>query len=383
MQSNGAGCVALTRAKGYSYETVRDAVRRQFELLGVQRNELEGKRIVIKPNLLMKRAPERFTTTHPMVVRCIVEQLLSLGVQAEGITLADSPGGPYTCAALEGIYRVSGMRQALEGTGVRLNMDVSHVRVRCGAYSQCAAFDLITPVAQADYVINVPKLKTHCMMTLSAGVKNLFGCVPGLMKPELHYRFPQEGRFAGMLVDLAQTVRPALTILDAIVSMEGDGPSSGTARETDLIAGARNPHALDAVVCRLAGLPDPATLRDARGRRLLTQAAPHTVGDTVEPFSPRLKAPRSKSSTFVDSLPGMLRRPVEKIAVSLAQPRPQVDTRRCVGCGKCAESCPAHTISLTDGKASIQHKRCIRCYCCQEMCPVQAIGVHRFGLFRL
>lgn len=86
-------------------------------------------------------------------------------------------------------------------------------------------FSIINPIAKADMVISVAKLKSHCMTGLSGGVKNLFGCVPGLLKPELHSRFPKPELFCRMLLDLCELVRPVVTVVDAIVAMGGDGPA--------------------------------------------------------------------------------------------------------------------------------------------------------------
>ena len=82
----------------------------------------------------------------------------------------------------------------------------------------------------ADYIIDFCKLKTHGMVGLSCAVKNMFGCVPGTNKPEYHYRFPGEADFSDMLIDLNEYAKPVLSIVDAVVGMEGNGPTNGTPR---------------------------------------------------------------------------------------------------------------------------------------------------------
>jgi uncharacterized protein (DUF362 family)/ferredoxin len=373
--------VAFTAAGDYRYETVREAVRRQFELLHVADAVRPGMRVVLKPNLVMKRAPEQATTTHPMVVRCVAQELHALG--AEEIILAESPGGPYTHSALEGIYRGCKMDEAARAAGIRLNEDLTSVAVPSQAGKRCASFNLLRPIVEADLVVNLPKLKTHCMTTLSGGVKNLFGCIPGLQKPELHYRFPEESAFCEMLVELAETVSPAFTIIDAVESMEGDGPSGGQPRTTGFLAGSANPFALDAALCAYLGLENVQMVAIARQRGLAPSLEELALcGDRIEPIA-GFKPPRSKSLDFLDRFPAALRPMIRKTAETLAAPRPAVDRRRCIGCGKCAESCPAQILSVQNGKARMASKGCIHCYCCQEMCPVQAIVIRRFWAFQL
>lgn len=361
------------------YDGVERAMERQFELLALDEVFRPGMRVALKPNLVMKRAPERATTTHPAVVTAAVRALRRRGVQ--DIVLAESPGGPYTCAALEGIYAACGMADAACAADFRLNTDTSFDTLACGTFLRCASFPVIRPILEADAVLNLPKLKTHGMTILSGAVKNLFGCVPGLQKPELHYRYQQEDAFCEMLLDLAQAVRPAASIVDAVISMEGDGPSGGVPKRTGFLAGSRNPFALDAVLADRARLSPVTTVRISLAHGLTPPLeAIECLGDTVaeEAFVP----PCTKSLDFLDRLPRPLR-PAARCAVKyLAEARPEV-TRRCVGCGKCAESCPAQIIRMENGRAAIDRKGCIRCFCCHEMCPAGAIRIRRLRIFSL
>lgn len=121
--------------------------------------------------------------------------------------------------------RRRGWRRWPDARGASLNLSADSRNVHVAEGALCRDFDVIDPVADADFVVNCCKLKTHCMTTLSCGVKNLFGCVPGLLKPQLHYRFPDGEQFARMLVDLSLLVKPGLTVADAVDAMEGDGPT--------------------------------------------------------------------------------------------------------------------------------------------------------------
>lgn len=376
--------ISVQTTPSYDRETVQAAVDRHFDLLDLDRRIPPTGKITIKPNLLMKRRPEDGTTTHPSLVEAVIRRVQK--VSNAQITIADSPGGPFTRAALEGIYKASGMEEVARRTGAVLNYDTGSTHVPNPEGELCKAFDLINPIAGADFIISICKLKSHCMTGLSGGVKNLFGCIPGLTKPEFHWRYPQERDFCGMLLDLCGTVKPGITFVDAVVSMEGDGPSSGDLRQTDMTLCATNPYELDLVLTKVIGRqPEDIPLVDcARERGLCPSSADgvELCGDPLRTFAD-FRMPRSRTVDFVSSIPKPLRGICEPIIRRYLTPRPKVLTNKCVGCGKCAESCPAHTIAIVDRKACIDRSKCIRCYCCHEMCPIHAIQVKRSRLLKL
>ncbi len=98
---------------------------------------------------------------------------------------------------------------------------------------------------EADAVINLPKVKSHTQLTLTLGVKNLFGCVPGKMKAWWHMEAGNPNRFGEMLVETARAIAPDLTILDGIIGHEGNGPSGGEPRFLGLLGASRDVFALD------------------------------------------------------------------------------------------------------------------------------------------
>ena len=115
--------VSVTRTKNYDLDSVTQAVWRHFELLHIPDELHSGMRVLIKPNLLLKRCPEEATTTHPAVVEAIIRCLTRLGIH--DITIADSPGGPFTKVTLGPIYEASGMTGVAKRTGAALNYDCS------------------------------------------------------------------------------------------------------------------------------------------------------------------------------------------------------------------------------------------------------------------
>lgn len=372
--------VACVQAEKYEYSVIKDSVDRLFELLKLDSLIKPGMRVVLKPNLLMKRTPEEATTTHPLLVSAVAEKVLELG--AASVLAAESPGGPYTKSSLASIYSASGMTQASSEHHFSLNQDFTYQEVPWPSGKVCKAFNIITPLTEADLIISLPKLKTHGMTGLSGAVKNMFGSVPGLQKPELHYRYPERDEFTNMLIDLWECVRPAVTIVDAVDAMEGNGPSGGSPKHMGLLFASQNPYILDLALANLIDMPvsQIPILQNAILRELCPAEFSHSfmVGDSFQPV-PDFKKPRQKNLDFVDVLPGFLQRPCKRVMEKVLVPNPVIRKKDCIGCGKCAESCPQHIIRIRERKAEIHNrKQCIHCYCCHEMCPKKAIDLRRF-----
>ncbi|HIZ54989.1 MAG TPA: DUF362 domain-containing protein [Firmicutes bacterium] len=366
--------VSIALADCYDDAVLSDAVSRLFADLHINEKIRPDMRVLLKPNLLMKRKPEEATTTHPVLVEVVIRELQQHGITK--ITIADSPGGPYTAAMLKGIYAVSGMEAVAQRTGVCLNEDLGYGVRKNPDGITIQEFTLIRPVLEADFIIDLPKLKTHGMTVMSGAVKNLFGTIPGLMKPEMHMRLPERERFASMLVDLCETVRPGLSICDAVISMEGDGPSGGQPRTTGFLAASENPYALDIVLAHAIGLlsGDVEMLRQAIERGLSPDLSDICqTGDSLPIFTDFQKPSAVKNLDFSNSFP--LPRFLRSRILRQVTPLPRIRKKDCIGCGKCAESCPAHTIRIENHRACIRYDQCIKCYCCHEMCPVKAIDI--------
>lgn len=352
--------VSVRRVDAYQAEKLDKAIAAHFEALKVADDLTADTKVLIKPNLLAARAPSQAVCTHPAVVAAIARWLKKQGVRR--VTVADSPGGAYNGAILEKLYAASGMA-ALEPL-VELNRDTSS-GIKNG-------FCLLTPVLEADYIIDCAKLKTHGLTVMSGAVKNLFGCIPGLKKPEWHCKRPTVDGFCDLLIDLCETVRPNLTVMDAVDCMEGNGPGGGTVRHMGVTLCSRSPYALDEQAARLMGLSSrQAPIIRAARRRQLPSLETVLIGNELPLADPPF--------VFPDAVLGNERffTPNGLFHSFFGRRRsyPTVDAARCVGCGRCAESCPQHIVEIRDKKAVFRRKGCISCFCCQEMCPAHAIGV--------
>lgn len=366
----------LKNVKEYKEELIRPAIREMLNALDISKDLKSGMKVAIKPNLVMAKKPEAApVTTHPLVVKAVAEWLREQGI--EDITLAESSGGPYTPEHMKRIYHVCGMDTI--GDSIHLNEDCSAETVNTRDGFANHSFHLITPIVKADYIINICKLKTHAMTGYSGGIKNLFGTIPGLEKPQMHYRWPEIEDFSRMLVELAETVSPDLTIIDAIDAMEGNGPTGGTSHPLHLLLASRDIWTQDYFAAGLMGL-DPmeiVMIRQAVEKGLAKPDEMKLVGDPVPEALTPFQKPDSISLDFTANVPGFLKKPFVFVASRLLKSYPQVDPKLCVGCGKCAESCPAGIIRIENKKAKFRKKGCISCFCCQEMCPKKAIYVRK------
>jgi uncharacterized protein (DUF362 family)/ferredoxin len=371
-----------------SYQAAKDKVSDLIDMMGgMHRFAKRGERIVLKVNLLREARPEEAATTHPAVVATIA----SLAKKQGAIPIiADSPGGGYryTAKTLNKIYRTSGMSQAAEQAGVEVNWDTTSRPVSYPQGLLIKRFDVITPIIESDAVFNLCKMKTHLFTGMTGAVKNIFGVIPGLSKPGYHAKLQDLERFSAMLLDLVNCISPRLSIMDAVLAMEGDGPGTGDPRQVGLLIGSENPLALDVVASEIMDLAreeNPIILQAEKlGFMPIRLEDINVLGaDMDEVRVPDFEQPQILGHRLgFGRLPWYQRmlEPLFKDAFTIS---PQVIRNKCVACGVCIEGCPMEAISFVKNCAFIDDEKCIRCYCCHEMCPETAIGLKRSWLYRL
>ncbi len=375
--------VSAVPCPSYGKEAVQSALARAIEEAGGLPADPRGMRIGIKANLVSAMKPEEAATTHPALLAALVSYLLARG--AREVVVGDSPGGLYTPAFVHRVYRAAGL-DAVTAVGGLLNEDFSQKSTTAPDAAVLKSFTYTGWIDTCDLLINFCKLKSHGMMGMSNAVKNLFGVIPGTMKPEYHFRFPEQEAFADMIVDLAEFVKPAFSICDAIVGMEGNGPTKGVPRQIGAILASRDPHALDLVAARLIGLrvSEVPTLAAAVSR-LLIPADPDAltvVGDLAALCLSDFKTVAVRRSLRFSGSGKWYSRAFSAVAGKVLSSRP-ILRGGCISCKKCHEVCPAKAIAMKDGKPVIDRKKCIRCFCCQEFCPVGAMQVYRTPIARL
>lgn len=371
----------------YAREELETAVRKAIGAIGGITSFIRpGSRVLLKPNLLQGLAPDRCVTTHPEMVRAVSLMCRDLGCR---VTIADSPGGGirYTPANLKRLYTSAGYDAIARDTGAELNYDTGFRTLPHPSGHVAKSFPVITPAIDTDHIIVISKAKTHLWTLYTGGVKNLFGVIPGLEKPLHHARFQDPDRFAGMILDLNDLLHPSLQVMDAVMVMEGDGPSSGTPRRIGAVLAGTNATALDLTTCRILGIPsaEVSTLKAARERGLAGSEPDQVavVGDfSTAPPEHGVRLPSTYQGQGRGIQPNLLLTLLHRLGGVYA-PYPAILVDRCQQCGRCALICPAGALTLECGIPTIQREICIRCYCCHEICPAGAIAIRPGPVRRL
>ena len=359
--------VAIVRCAAYGTEEAYGSVKRAVDLLGGLKGFVKpGERILLKPNLLAPKPPEAAVTTHPAVVGALIRLVKEAGATP---VVGDSPGLGSARKAAE----KSGILGACEREGAAFMEFKEVVLKENTAGHTFKRFEVAREALDVDGIINIPKLKTHAQMLLTMGVKNVFGCVPGKLKPQWHLSAGVDSTYFGaMILDLYLCLNPRLTVMDAVTAMEGNGPGSGTPRDLGLLFASADAIAMDTVAATLLG----ARLRDipihrAASLRGIKETEAKNV-DIVGAMPEKVKDfrfPPIMDTNFTARLPYFIDRPLRRALTS----RPHITHSSCTLCNVCVETCPAEIMERSD-RITIDYDRCIRCWCCQEMCPHGAIS---------
>lgn len=370
------GLVSIVRCTRYEREAVNLALRNTFENLGgVEKYIKRGMRVALKVNLVMKKRPEEAATTHPILVGELARIIKSAGAEA---VIIDSPGGPYTPARLKDIYSAAGMEGVADEVGVHLNYDTSDCEVSNPQGEYIKKLKILKPLVDADLVINLPKLKTHGQMVYTGAVKNMFGAIAGTSKVEYHFNMKEYDKFADALIDIFLSTKPALNIMDAVVGMEGPGPTAGRPKDIGVILASENAFDLDLAAVNIVNLAAESVpvLKNAIARSLCEAdiSKIDIVGEKLQdvrvkefdvPAMEGLREIRFYKIPFLNSLSGLM------------LSKPVFIKDKCIGCGECMRSCPPKAIVMKNRKPVVKLSKCIRCFCCQELCPAKAVEIRR------
>jgi uncharacterized protein (DUF362 family)/Pyruvate/2-oxoacid:ferredoxin oxidoreductase delta subunit len=361
--------VAIVRCPDYDKSGTEYAVRCAVQYLGGMGAFVKpGNRVLLKPNLLKARAPEDAVTTHPEIVRSVIRLVHEAGGRA---LVGDSPG----MGDLKKVAEKAGILDVLIEEGAELAYFDEAIQIKNSGRFQ--RFEVARTAHEADVIINLPKLKTHGMTTLTGAVKNLFGCIPGKRKVQWHFNTGiNHDLFMRMLVELYALLHPQLTIMDAVIGMEGNGPGSGDARHVGMIIAGRDAVAVDAIAAHLVGV-SPMRLP------VLRAAAALGIGETDIRRIPILGQQLSGIPVTPFRLPpcAHLEWPLPEWArrslKNAFTAKPVISGERCIQCGICQQHCPQQAIQKAGKSLAIRYRDCIRCFCCQEFCPQGAITVEK------
>lgn len=374
MVHNNQETVTLARCPRYRSRDVRFKLEELLEPLGgVKKIVLPGQKVLLKPNLLSAASPAEAVSTHPVIMK----EMSKLVKEAGGrVFIGDSPG----VDSQEKAHRICGMQEVIEETGAEELILSGTTKLEVNGYAR-KVITLASELDQVDLIINMAKLKTHSLTGMTAAVKNMYGCIPGTIKARLHVEHPLPRDFCRLLVDVYCAVKPALSVVDAIIAMEGAGPRRGRPRQVGLLLASLNAVALDTVAAELLGFRPDQVGTVAAARELGLPGADlsgiHIRGERLEncrvnnfDLGPAAAGGWSRLASLF---------PVARIRNLVAgrRPYPQPGEELCTGCGICRENCPAQVIALENSFPEVDKVGCIRCYCCLEFCPEGAFSLVR------
>jgi uncharacterized protein (DUF362 family)/Pyruvate/2-oxoacid:ferredoxin oxidoreductase delta subunit len=367
--------VSLVPCSTYDPERLQSALQETVAPWGGLEGVLAGERILLKLNLLTAKPPEAAVTTHPSVLRAMIDFLQANG---RDVVVGDSPGGIHTPRSFQRLLEITGIAPVIRDTGCEVVFfDDQVLEYRSTVARTYSRFPIPRILTEVDNVIGLPRLKTHQLTVLTGAVKLLYGYIPGTRKAEYHLHTGKNvNMFAELLCDLYATFPPTFTLMDGIVAMEGNGPHHGSPRPLGFLLAGTSAPAVDFMAAWMTGF-DPLqipTIRIAADRDLgprelseIQTFGPDPAGLRVLDFCP-------PDAHRLFSLPEFFVAGAQRFLAV----RPTVNRHRCKRCGFCEHHCPARAVTCdVNGFPVISSSRCIRCFCCQELCPAGAILVHR------
>jgi len=371
--------VGLCPCRNYEEGAVEEAVKIAMDRSGG--GPLLQDNVLIKANLLAPVRPELCVTTHPSILEGLVRWVKTNKPETK-VTVSDSPG-----------YLFSGQWPLfMENCGIRSLVEKHSCKViplneegfqEVSTPGSVMLEDIRIPVkvAEAGTLINVAKCKTHVETEITACLKNTFGYLDTPTRKRAH-RSGSLRQLCDAILDVHLSRVPDWNLLDAVIGMEGYGPSHGKARPMGWIIASKNALAADVVAAFMMGYADPFSIP------LISSAARRAMGPTqrneIELSGAKweeLPVPgfRKSPSAFRRFIPT----PLRGMAHTLVRLAPSWDAEACIFCGACAAVCPVKAIHAGRKELTIDRTICVGCLCCHEMCPTGAMAVKPNLLARL
>ncbi len=346
-----------------SYEHFEPVMPKIVEALDLEawRKGLSGKIVFVKPNMIGLFPPDRHATTHPLVVSAIAEFFRKAGAK---VMVGDNCGvGGY--GLNQKVAQVTGIIDAVDDAYKNIALNTTLVSLGSKFMDSIA---VSRDILEADLLIDVPKMKTHSLTVVTGAVKNMFGIVAGADKSQCHGLAPGIRDLSELLADIYSIRPPDLTIMDGIVSMEGNGPTSGTPKRVGKILASTNAVALDAVMCRIMGLPP----EEVHHIRYASQGGLGPIDtDSIEIVGERPERVPFKLPMRIKRLNFVARLINRGLFGTISRSKLVLDKKLCKKCKICVEGCPTGAMQM-DEFPGINEGKCIRCLCCQELCPESA-----------
>ncbi|MCX7678935.1 MAG: DUF362 domain-containing protein [Spirochaetes bacterium] len=376
--------IGLVPCQRYELEGVKKAVRMAISLSGFDLSAMRGKRVLLKPNVLMPVVPERAVTTHPVFFQAVGEIMKEY---AKKVVVIDSPN----FFALPNALKKTGLMEVAQKLGMEIANNTVTRPLHWDGARRYKTHEISAAFFDADVIVNLPKLKSHSLTHLTGAVKNIFGAIPGTKKAQMHMKIPDPIEFSEYLLDLYgaflhgfEKPKVLLHIMDGIVALEGEGPGpSGKPREVGAIIAGTDAVAVDYVAARIVNfdIEKIFTIKRAFSRNFGIDSPKDICIEgydiekmMIEDFVP------SKTSLLKSRFWNFITPALKNLLVE----RPIAIEGKCTLCLYCKKVCPANAIFTRPGAKvpTFVSRKCIRCFCCLETCPSEAIVLKK-GLLQL
>jgi uncharacterized protein (DUF362 family)/NAD-dependent dihydropyrimidine dehydrogenase PreA subunit len=365
--------VSIVKIEDYNSTKIHQALQQGLFLLGGLENLLKPKsKVFVKINHISPPSPaERGLVTHPAFTKEVLRFLKESGYEVivgDDIQSKEEDG-----------FLISNYRQICKEMEIPLiNLKEKGFReVECQGKFLNKVY-ISQACLEADYIINLPKLKTHSFTIYTGAVKNMFGVIPYGLRLKYHRQYIKNDDFSQMLVDILSCTPPHLNIMDGIIAMEGEGPSAGNLRKVGVILASPDAVALDAVTTKIVGFNplDIFTTCYAHNRGL-------GIGriEDIEVVGEKILDVQLKNFKHSAIAMGLFRRRLPSFLYAYFQEQlvliPEIKKERCTACLDCLNICPIEIVKLQEDIAFIDKMKCIHCMCCHEVCRENAIELKR------
>lgn len=363
--------ISLKYCAAYKQEILDEVICKVLEPFNLPSIIIPGSKVLIKPNLLGNYKPAQAITTHPSVLEALIKILKELDAD---IYLGDSPGN--SLIGIKNIWETTQVAGLEKKYNVKLvNFEACGLREFKTNIPNIKSIHLSKILFDVDYIINVPKLKTHTLTGFSCGVKNLYGCVPGARKAEYHKLAPKKENFVLVLNEIYNILKDkiCITLVDGIEGLEGNGPGiNGEKRNYNGIFASTDAAVLDEFILSLI---DKNKTKENFNKV-------EFIGDDLNKFNfDNVKLPSTK---LLYALPPVMTKLLIKCLGGFVWIKPYIDNKKCKRCAQCVKACPAKAVKIDKNKnLFVDVKKCISCFCCHELCENKSIEIKTSLLAKL
>ena len=364
--------VHYSRCRSYETAELSAALEKILAPVTARAGGVNGKKVMIKPNLLEYRKDADPASVHPALLLEVCRYFHRAG--ASETAVIENPA----VRTADAIVKSMGIMDELEKIGVTVKNCSAYEKIRMPEKCRYHQLEIAAEYRDYDIIVDFAKAKTHAMMLLTGGVKNLFGLVRGSERLAWHLAVGRNfDDFADMLLDLYLLVKPQITLMDAVIGMEGNGPGSGDPVELGFLCASQDALALDSSLAEKLAVAETPLLKQAKLRNLPMEYT--DCGEVPEIHAIKQPEPPEKKLEWGVYFPVKLRTFLRNKLLA----RPVVDRKKCISCGLCAQKCPPQTLKMVRKFPKFDYPGCIRCFCCQEFCPKGAITVAPSGYLKL